>query len=77
MGRDDLLPFAQLLALEALDEAAVNLARPIRREERQQVERWRRFNGHQLVADVLAGAQFKDGIRVTEDDTTTQDRVAA
>jgi transposase-like protein len=32
-------------------------------------ERWRRFNGHELVADVLAGAQFKDGIRVTEDDT--------
>ena len=32
-------------------------------------ERWRRFNGHELVADVLAGATFKDGIRVTEDDT--------
>ncbi len=23
-------------------------------------QRWRRFNGHELVADVLAGAQFKD-----------------
>ncbi len=32
-------------------------------------ERWRRFNGHELVADVLDGAKFKDGIRVTEDDT--------
>jgi putative transposase len=32
-------------------------------------ERWRRFNGHELVADVLAGVRFKDGIRVTEDDT--------
>jgi putative transposase len=32
-------------------------------------ERWRRFNGHELVADVLAGVTFKDGIRVTEDDT--------
>jgi putative transposase len=32
-------------------------------------ERWRRFNGHDLVADVLAGAKFTDGIRVTEDDT--------
>ena len=31
-------------------------------------ERWRRFNGHELVADVLAGATFKDGIRVTDDD---------
>jgi transposase-like protein len=41
-------------------------------------ERWRRFNGHELVADVLAGAQFKDGIRVTDDETTTSDeRVAA
>jgi putative transposase len=41
-------------------------------------ERWRRFNGHELVADVLAGAKFKDGIRVTVDETTTMDeRVAA
>ena len=41
-------------------------------------ERWRRFNGHELVADVLAGATFKDGIRVTDDNTTTTDeRVAA
>ena len=41
-------------------------------------ERWRRFNGHELVADVLAGATFKDGIRVTDDETTTTDeRVAA
>ena len=31
-------------------------------------ERWRRFNGHELVADVLAGAKFKDGIRVTDDE---------
>lgn len=27
-------------------------------------ERWRRFNGHELVADVLDGATFKDGIKV-------------
>jgi len=41
-------------------------------------ERWRRFNGHELVADVLDGVKFKDGIKVTDDDTTTQDeRVAA
>ena len=31
-------------------------------------ERWRRFNGHELVGDVLAGAKFKDGVKVTEDD---------
>ena len=31
-------------------------------------ERWRRFNGYHLAADVLAGAEFKDGIRVTDDD---------
>ena len=41
-------------------------------------QRWRRFNGHELVADVLAGVEFKDGIRVTDDTTTTTDkRVAA
>src|SRR3954465_8387644 len=43
-------------------------------------ERWRRFNGHELVADVLAGAQFKDGERVTDDtsnDQTTDEKVAA
>jgi putative transposase len=38
-------------------------------------ERWRRFNGHELVADVLAGAQFKDGIRVTDDDTNNDDEM--
>lgn len=32
-------------------------------------ERWRRFNGHELVADVLADVTFKDGIKVTADDT--------
>jgi transposase-like protein len=31
-------------------------------------QRWRRFNGHELVADVLAGVEFKDGERVTDDD---------
>ena len=43
-------------------------------------ERWRRFNGHELVADVLAGATFKDGIRVTDDTTNeqkTDEKVAA
>ncbi len=41
-------------------------------------ERWRRINGHELVSDVLAGATFKDGIKLTDDDTTTTDeRVAA
>jgi len=27
-------------------------------------ERWQRFNGHELVADVLNGVTFKDGVRV-------------
>ena len=40
-------------------------------------ERWRRFNGHELVTDVLDGVTFKDGIRVTDDETTTDERVAA
>jgi putative transposase len=41
-------------------------------------ERWRRFNGHELVADVLEGVKFNDGIRVTDDETaTTDEKVAA
>ena len=44
-------------------------------------ERWRRFNGHELVADVLDGVTFKDGIKVPEDDNhddgMTDERVAA
>ncbi len=44
-------------------------------------EHWRRFNGHELVADVLAGAEFKDGERVADDDNneneTTEEKVAA
>jgi putative transposase len=44
-------------------------------------ERWRRFNGHHLVADVLDGVRFKDGIRVTDDnnhdDGMTDEKVAA
>jgi transposase-like protein len=45
-------------------------------------ERWRRFNGHELVADVLAGARYKDGIRITDqtnhdNDETTDEKVAA
>ena len=40
-------------------------------------ERWRRFNGHELVADVLAGVIFKDGERVTDDQTTTIDEKVA
>jgi len=44
-------------------------------------ERWRRVNGHELVTDVLNGAKFKDGIRVTDDDNDnnemTAERVAA
>ncbi len=44
-------------------------------------ERWRRFNGHELVADVLDDVKFKDGIRVTDDDNhdneMTEEKVAA
>lgn len=40
--------------------------------------RWRRFNGHELVSDVLDGVKFKDGIRVTDEETaTTDEKVAA
>jgi putative transposase len=41
-------------------------------------DRWRRFNGHELVADVLEGVTFKDGVRVPDEHPTTPDeRVAA
>jgi putative transposase len=40
-------------------------------------ERWRRFNGHELIAEVLDGATFKDGDKVTNDDATTQEEKVA
>jgi len=40
-------------------------------------ERWRRFNGHELVADVLAGATFKDGIRVPDEHPNQDEKIAA
>jgi hypothetical protein len=40
-------------------------------------ERWRRFTGHELVTDVLDGVKFKDGIRGTDDQTTTTDEKVA
>ncbi len=38
-------------------------------------ERWRRLNGHQLVAEVLDGVQFKDGVRVTDDTEDTNNDI--
>lgn len=40
-------------------------------------ERWRRFNGHELITDVLDGETFKDGVKVTDDEATTQDEEVA
>ena len=41
-------------------------------------ERWRRFNGHELITDVLDGATYKDGTRINQENkTTATDRVAA
>jgi len=40
-------------------------------------ERWRRFNGHELISEVLDGVKFKDGVKVTDDDATTQDEKVA
>ena len=40
-------------------------------------ERWRRFNGHELISEVLDGATFKDGVKVTNDEATTQDEEVA
>jgi putative transposase len=40
-------------------------------------DRWRRFNGHELVSDVLDGVKFNDGVKVTNDETTTTDEKVA
>jgi transposase-like protein len=40
-------------------------------------ERWRRFNGHELVADVLADIKFKDGIRVPDEHPGPHDEKVA
>jgi len=41
-------------------------------------ERWRRFNGHELITDLLDGATYKDGTRINEEDKTpATERVAA
>jgi transposase-like protein len=29
-------------------------------------ERWRRFNGHEFIAEVLDGVRFKDGVKVED-----------
>lgn len=43
-------------------------------------QRWRRVNGHELVADVLDDVKFKDGIRVSDEtnheDQMTEEKVA-
>ena len=42
--------------------------------------RWRRFNGHELIADVLDSAVFKDGERITDpdnNDNSIDEKVAA
>jgi putative transposase len=40
-------------------------------------ERWRRFNGHELIADVLAAAQFTYKIRAPDEHPTQDKKVAA
>jgi len=40
-------------------------------------DRWRAFNGAELVRELLDGARFKDGVKVTDYETTTDERVAA
>lgn len=40
-------------------------------------ERWRMFNGAELVKELLDGTTFKDGIKTTDDETTTDERAAA
>ena len=40
-------------------------------------ERWRRFNGHELVADVLDGHTYKNGIRVADENPQHDDEKVA
>jgi putative transposase len=40
-------------------------------------DRWRMFNGAELVKELLDGATFKDGIKITDDETMTDEKVAA
>jgi len=40
-------------------------------------DRWRMINGAELVKELLDGATFKDGTKVTDDETATDERVAA
>jgi len=40
-------------------------------------ERWRRFNGHELVADVLDGVTFKDGVKGEKTDYEKEDEKVA
>ncbi len=40
-------------------------------------ERWRRFNGHDLITEARDGARFKDGVKVSDDEATTQDEDVA
>lgn len=40
-------------------------------------QRWRKFNGHELVIDVLEGVKFVDGQRVTDETRTQDEKVAA
>jgi len=40
-------------------------------------DRWRMINGAELVRELLDGATFNDGTKVTDDETTTDERVAA
>ena len=40
-------------------------------------DRWRAFNGAELVRDVLDGVEFKDGEKVTDDEATEMDEGVA
>ena len=43
----------------------------------QAQQSWRAFNGSELVKEVLDGVEFKDGEKVTDDEDTKDERVAA
>lgn len=36
-------------------------------------EHWKRFNGYELITQVLDGVNFQDGIAATDDNTSTEE----
>ena len=72
-SRQRVAPRGEANLLESARGALVQVGEPVD-AARERVP-W--FTGHEVGADVLDGVKFKDGIKVTDDDTATQDEKVA